>query len=177
MDKYYYLVAQLPYLVFGKKPEINKGQFLAEANKWLCANDMAILLKADINDFYVRGRLPKILEEYKIFERRLRSELAYWRALEKDGKEYKKTQDLYVESKEDSPLDAEKKLLLLRWNKVEEEEIGHFFDISFLIAYFLKLQILERLFTFNKQKGEERFESLCNGLLKKMALLHNSAGV
>ena len=171
MDKYYYLITQLPYLAFGKKPEIDRGQFLSEADKWLDEGDKEMLLKADINDFYIKGNMPEILEEYKTFEYRLRSELAYWRAAERDGKEYKGPQDMYVESKKDSPLDVEKKLLLLRWNKIEEGEAGHFFDISFLIAYFLKLQVLERFFTFDKQKGRDQFESLCNNAFNQKVRL------
>ena len=48
----------------------------------------------------------------------------------------------------------------LRWEFIEQEEAGHYFDLDFLILYFLKLQILERLVSFDKKKGQDRFESL-----------------
>ncbi|MBU2250847.1 MAG: DUF2764 domain-containing protein, partial [Candidatus Omnitrophica bacterium] len=59
-----------------------------------------------------------------------------------------------------SPLEAERKLLLLRWNFIQEQESGHHFDLTWLILYFLKLQILERLFSFDKDKGLVLFDQL-----------------
>ena len=74
--------------------------------------------------------------------------------------EYKIRKDLgsIIQEKKD-PLEIEKEILLLRWNFLEDQEMGHFFDLSFLIIYYLKLQILERLFSFDKERGKERFEN------------------
>jgi len=180
MDKYYYLAAELPFLSFGSEPKIRRDGFLNEVEKWLPEKEMAALLKADINEFSYDETVPEILKSYKKFEHNLRIELSDLRKAKISGKEYNKPEDVYLEEKEKSPLDMEKDLLLLRWRKIEEEETGHCFDLSFLIAYFLKLQVLERLFTFDKQKGREEFHSLCRkavesaegidkGLLEKMA--------
>jgi len=62
--------------------------------------------------------------------------------------------------KEGNPLEIEKKLLLLRWNLIEEKQQEHHFDLEFLILYFLKLQILDRLSSFNKEKGQEIFQKI-----------------
>ena len=161
MDKYYYLAAELPFLSFGSAPVINREGFLSEVDKWLTDKEMNILLKADINDFSYDENSPEILRAYKKFEYNLRLELADLRKAKISGKDYNKPEDAYIEGKEDSPLDIEKKLLLLRWRKIEEEGTGHCFDLAFLISYFLKLQVLERLFTFDKQKGRGKFNSLC----------------
>lgn len=179
MDKYYYLAAELPFLSFGEKPAISRDGFLNEVEKWLPEKEMAALLKADINEFSYDETVPEILQAYKKFEYALRLEMADLRKAKISGKGYNKPEDIYIEEKEESPLDMEKNLLLLRWRKIEEEETGHCFDLSFLIAYFLKLQVLERLFTFDKQRGRKEFNSLCRkavetaegigkGLLEKM---------
>ena len=74
--------------------------------------------------------------------------------------EYKIRKDLSeIIQGDDNPLEIERRLLHLRWNFLEEQEIGHFFDLHFLIIYYLKLQLLQRLFSFDKQKGKVRFEA------------------
>jgi len=165
MDKYYYLVSQLPFLIFDGKPSINREQFLSEAEKWLSASDMKILLKADMNDFSHESAGLNILKEYKDFEKYLRGELAKWRKARKNKGEYKLPADIAGIDK-GTPLDIERKLLFLRWVWIESKEEGHYFDLGFLLMYFIKLQILERLFTFDAQKGKERFVLLCESALK-----------
>ena len=43
---------------------------------------------------------------------------------------------------------------------LEEKEFGYHFDMNTLMLYCLKLQILERLAAFEKEKGKTRFERL-----------------
>jgi len=165
MDKYYYLVSQLPFLIFDKKPPIDREQFLSEAEKWLSASEIKILLKADMNDFSHESPGPDIMKEYKDFEKHLRGELAKWRKARKNKSEYKLPVDMAGIDK-GTPLDIERKLLFSRWAWIENKEEGHYFDLDFLLMYFIKLQILERLFTFDVQKGKERFMLLCESALK-----------
>lgn len=161
MDKYYYLASQLPLLQFGESTNINREGFLREARKWLGEKDFSLLLQADINNFSEGQNLPEILSDYRGFERELRSELSLLREALKAKREYKTSPALLSIVSEGNPLDIEKKLLHLRWKFIEEKEEGHYFDLEFLILYFLKLQILERLFTFNKEKGMMVFDKLC----------------
>jgi len=59
-----------------------------------------------------------------------------------------------------NPLLMEKKFEEKKWILLEEREYGHHFDLEVLIIYLLKLQILERLATFDDKKGEATFEKL-----------------
>lgn len=161
MDRYYYFVSQLPFLKFNERTYLNREDFLTEAKKWLVNRDFAILSQTDINDFYPRRRDPSVLKEYKNFEKTLREGLRVLRKASGEDKKYRPFAFLRTILREGSPLDIEKKLLELRWKFIEEKEIDHFFDLEFLILYFLKLQILERLFTFDKDKGTARFDALC----------------
>lgn len=160
MDKYYYLVCSLPFLSFGKSPGISKEQFIAEAEKWLSPGDFHILTRSGINNFFEQRHDTLLLKKWKGFEFSLRNELALFRQAKRQNREYKIRENL-AELLEQSrhPLDAEQRLLLYRWNFLEEQAAGHFFDLDFLSIYYLKLQILERLFSFDKQKGQERFEA------------------
>lgn len=159
MDKYYYLISSLPLLKFAKEPYITQKDFIAEAEKWLSQRDFIILSRVDINNFLEDKEDIPLLKKWKELEYYLRNELALFRRAKKKNIEYRLRGDLTQIIQEGiNPLEIERKLLLLRWNFLEEQEIEHFFDLGFLIIYCLKLQILQRLVSFNKEKGKEKFE-------------------
>ena len=64
--------------------------------------------------------------------------------------------------KDGDPLDIERKLLKLRWDFIEENEVGHNFDLHTVMTYYLKLQINRKLYFWEKEKGRENFNSLVN---------------
>ena len=39
-------------------------------------------------------------------------------------------------------------------------EYGHYFDIERLVLFFIKLQILERIFSFDTEEGMERLNAI-----------------
>ncbi len=161
MDKYYYFVSQLPSLQFNQKPHIERVYFLEQAQKWLRFPEFDILAKVNLDDFFGVKSDISVLKDYKDFEKRLRNEIALLRSAKKDKKSHQASSEIKLAVADASPLEAEIKLLLIRWKFIEEQQVGHNFDLAWLILYFLKLQILERLFTFNKEKGVDRFDQLC----------------
>lgn len=161
MNNYYYLSSQLPILQFGRKPDIDSGWFRHEAGKWVVPQEYIILSGIKLGNFVVEVSDPFLLREYKTFEYRLRSELALYRQARKNDCHYK---SIYLPMSllaESNPLEIEKSLLHLRWQYIEEKAQVHYFDVDFLAAYLLKLLILERLLSFNKDKGTEKFRKLC----------------
>lgn len=54
-----------------------------------------------------------------------------------------------------NPYDAEVKLLMYQWNIVDEMSLNHFGDSMSLYVYALKLYLLKRKVSFDKQKGKE----------------------
>lgn len=161
MDKYYYFMAQMPYLQFAQEPKVTHRYFLEEARKWLTGNDYQYVIQANINEYSVRKDIPsQVLLNYVRFEYDLRRELSLWRAAKKEGHEHKSIMFPASLIKEGNPLEVERNLLHFRWKYIEELEIDHHFDLDAIIAYFLKLQILERLFCFDKEKGKEKFREL-----------------
>jgi len=160
MDKYYYLAAQLPFLKFNERTYLTRKGFLAEAKKWLSEGDFKLLSRLELSDFHPRPDDFGILLEYKNFEKALRQEIALTRGAMASA-EYRPRKILKPKLLEGSPLDVERKLLRFRWEFIEEKEADNYFNLEFLILYFLKLQILERLFTFDKDKGTAIFDKLC----------------
>lgn len=160
MDKYYFLVAELPTLFFNKEPEISEAYFLQEAEKWMSPGDFAILSKVDINDYLLNPKNPHVLRKYQSFERALRTDLAKFRQAQKQKIEYKPQTFSPSLIREGTPLEIEIKLMEIRWDLLEEMQREHHFNLEYLILYYLKLQLLQRYFSFDKEKGMKKFEKL-----------------
>jgi len=160
MDKYYYIIAQLPTLYFDQGSFLTIEIFLREAKKWMRLPEYRYLSSIDLYDTSLHKKDPRMWREFKKREIRFREELAQWRRSRRVGKEIKKAAFQVHLVKEGNPLDVEKKLLKYRWEYIEELEKVHHFDLEFLILYFLKLQILRRLSLFEKEKGEERYREV-----------------
>jgi len=157
MDRYYYLVSQLPTLGFGKKTSMTIQHFLEEAKKWLNNRDVKKLDSIDIYDTSREKIGVKSYYEYQKFEHTFRKGLAEYRRSIKQGKEYKKIPFPEELAKEGNPLTIEKKLLQYRWNFIDNLYKGHDFDFDVVVLYYLQLQINAKLSVFDKEKGLEKF--------------------
>jgi len=158
MDKYYYLIAQLPVLYFERQPALTIEQFLNEAGKWLSPEDLKQLEQVELAATEIRKSDPAIMKQVKEFELALRRELVNWRTAQKKNQDYKIAAFPANLVREGDPLTVEKNLLLWRWQYLETLEFGHYFDLDFLFLYYLRLQILQRLFTFDKKLGREKYQ-------------------
>ena len=158
MDKYYYLISQLPYLFFDKETYIDIDSFFDEAEKWMSKSDFVCLKLVDINHTHPRKADIPVQKIYKKFEADLRSELEQYRKAQKENYTYKS--QLFPDSliQENNPLEAEKVLMKIRWDFIEELMARHHFDLNFLVLYYLELQILARLEAFDKELGMEKFK-------------------
>lgn len=161
MDKHYYFVSQLPTLFFDGEAGIALEAFQAEGEKWLSDREQNILSRVSIEDADAAEGDPGALLDYKEFEFALRTELALWRKTRGTDQEYRPSRFPVSIVRDSTPLEAERELLKLRWNYIENEAPAHHYDLEFLIFYCLKLQILRRLFTFNKEEGLKTFQNLC----------------
>jgi len=161
MDKYYYFVSQLPMLSFDKETYITIDGFLQEAKKWLSQNDYITLSAVNIADVSLEKNNKKVLKEYKQFEFQLRTDILQWREALQSGQEHKPNLFPVSIVKDGNPLEVEKKLLLLRWDFIDEIEREHHFDLGYLIIYYLKLQILYKLVSFDKEQGLKTFQNIC----------------
>ncbi|MCI0494100.1 DUF2764 family protein [candidate division KSB1 bacterium] len=161
MDKYYYLIAELPTLFLGKEPNITVQKFLEEAQNWMDAKDYQALSQVDMNDFDAMKKINQVYDDYKLFENKIRTDIALWREAQKRDQEYKPSSFPVSAIKEGNPLEVELRLMEMRWQFIDELEREHHFDLGYLILYYLKLQILQRFFIFNKEQGMKKFQKLC----------------
>lgn len=159
MDKFVYLVTQLPALEFNGPAPWTTERFRDEAEKWLSERDRRVLEGARLDASSVPGDPePEALRAYRAFDRRLRAALIAWRRREsEDGRLPDPPPGI---PRDGNPLERETALWRLRWQRLEELETGHHFDLTILILYYLKLQIAERLGRFDAEAGMRHFHTL-----------------
>ena len=160
-SKYYYLISSLPYLKIDNKLLITSDSFLGECSKWLALPDLALLSKIDLNDFHPSQDDPPVLGAWKEFDLQLRTDLAVARGQKQSAYNEKPPSSVSSILSQENPLLMERELLRIRWSLLDELESGNYFDLNVLILYYLKLQILERLATFDKEKGQKRLDEIC----------------
>jgi hypothetical protein len=158
-------------LEFGAKPPISYSDFLSCCREQLTKNDIKIIQRVSLGPFEdIEDSFPT-LKAWKKFDFTLRNEIARHRAVKftKDPLQHVRGEyypDPFISGfahwavTQDSPIEAESYLDRARWDRIEELEKGHYFDIEYLIAYALKLLILERWDRINKEGTKEQLESL-----------------
>lgn len=65
---------------------------------------------------------------------------------------------------QDDILKREKDIDMLKWKYMDELNTFNYFTIEVIIAYVLKLQMVERWINLDKEKGKEMFSKLINNL-------------
>jgi len=161
MNKYYYLVASIPYIKFGDIPPYTKDKFIEEGRKWLSPEDMKRLLSADLENPEIAPEDIELLKDWKRFDMFLREGLARARAARKNNDGYKVSDELKNIIEQPNPLLMEMALEETRWDYIEGKSVIYQFDVNWLVLWFLQLQILERIQRFNKDKGEKFFYETC----------------
>lgn len=143
-------------LHFGMKPPLSTEKLFERCRGFISEKDFALLL--DLPD--TEGLLAKEIKHPTIknwicFDSALRNELVKIRSSRRhvDPQKYLRA-DGYAGSiithialtayRNPSILEAERFLDQERWKTLEELNIGHYFDLDFLINYAYKLRILER---------------------------------
>jgi len=169
--KYYYFVASLPMLSFGVRPPMANEEFISFLEEFLTPGDLRIIKNALLIPARKDGQGQSTLLRWMEFEDALRNELVNFRAkkLGRDPREYFRgayIPDPYIAAViaeaagTDSPLLVERKIDLARWEKLGELELFHYFDLQFLIVFYLKLQILNKWDSIRAEKGRAVLDRL-----------------
>ncbi len=175
MKQYYFTAASLPLLSIDSKPGISIESFLSTCQLHVDPADYQILINSSITVPENENSLSGIAQLCWAWEKSLRNELAKLRAEKmnlsyenyiRDGEVVFGTQRIAQEAiKIDSPLDAENFLNTARLAFLESLTVGHYFDLTFLVIYYLKLQILERIENFESERGYTRYQQIYKNIL------------
>ncbi len=168
---YYYFAATLPMLTFGTRPPCSNKDFLASCTEYLSRGDREVIENSLLTPPEEDGKKNSTLSRWIDFENASRNELVNFRAkkLGRDAGKYFRGEyvpDPYIAAmvvsaaQADNPLLVERRIDLARWEKLEELELQHYFDLQFLIVYYLKLQILNKWDSIRAEKGRAVLDEL-----------------
>lgn len=172
--QYYYLVSLLPALVFGNKTPISSGTFMQYCRTHLAPKDNALLQEFTAEENHLG--FNRFYDEWYMWDHDLKKELGHVRAaimspegnrrwLHPPGTDMV-TRDIFHEVlSARTPLEAEVILARVRWEHLDKMEFGYYFDFEKIIAYALKLKIMERLDLFEPVKGGIRFTETLDTML------------
>ena len=187
---YWYFVPTLPGFLFTSPPPMREEDFLAKAEKYMAPEDFAELRKSA--ELFIAGTVPpdfrsSLLRNYVTWERSMRNELSILRCRAAGLSEVTKyvrpieanpnsetLSDALIQQAQFSarrvfevqdPLLAEQALERERWNCLDELARSSYFDLDFLIAYYLKLRIVSRLAYFDQERGMAAYKRLYNDIL------------
>ena len=177
MANYYYLVPTLPMLRRDMSEYMSLEEFLRLCKGKVSASDYKVLSNATLTGGEVGGNsflkgfshFRSMVEGELVSQRAQRLHLNESRYINHADKESSITESVRKAVSSDNPLEGEKIILSLYWDYLERH-VGctHIFDLTFLISYALRLQILSRLSSFTEEKGDKEFMRLFDNLKKEI---------
>jgi len=189
VGQYYYLVPQLPYLVFGQTPPMSPEAFREMALPLMDEEDAVLLdtlglgLKPPIGDAAGVPSGSDFIDRWREWERILRLNLVKHRAgkLKREAPSSEPpvipsdAVSAAVKAMQESPLEGEIIIDKARWNAIDTLLEGSgLFDRNVVFAYMLKLIILNRQALFQIERGFSEYKSLYASILEQSGNL--SAG-
>ena len=170
---YYYLVAQLPGLVYGQPAPMSSTRFRELAAQALSPEDAALLGAFSLNPWDTslkpgaESGCP-FLDRWREYEAALRLNLAKYRVAKMKREVPADIPDYPADAAAaakaaaalDSPLEAELFLDGARWQAIGLFQGLNYFDRNTVYAYLLKLLLLERRACFRTEEGFAEYKGL-----------------
>ncbi len=170
MASYYYLMASLPMLKADGEMPFGYGEFLN-----MCRETVAKPRFEILEGLTLDSKEGVLISEWAEFYGSYKAELTYQRnqrlgkpsqlPLFRDATVMKA---VTAAMNDTNPLNAEKSLLALQFEKLDSIIGTHTFDIEALYGYALKLKLLERKTVFNAKSGKAEFSRIDEGLQKQI---------
>ena len=158
MSNVVYLMTSLPSLSFGQVPPISMEEFTYDAEKQLSARHFRTLELVDMQKTDAkRGGGKKITALLNDVQNDL-SEARNAKVQNRQPKLGVMPNSVLA----GNPLEREKNIMKWQWEELDTIETGKTFTMTEVMVYKLKLQILQRLHSFDAQKGAEVLASVIN---------------
>ena len=175
MGQYYFTAASLPLLSLETKPGITVDSFLSTCELHMTTSDFNILHNSSIKVPEDEESLTGVAKVCWNWEKSLRNELTKLRASNmgissdqylKVGETVFDTHRIATEAiKIESPLEAEAYLNAARLSFFDSLSVGHYFDLTFHVIYYLKLQVFDRISHFDSEKGYKKYKEIYKNIL------------
>jgi len=174
VGSYYYLAAQLPYLVYGQTLPMTSAAFKSLASDMMSAADASVFDYCTLDQELARPSPSAFINRWKEWERVLRLNLARGRfqKLKREGgaseaPEYPANAAAVAKTAlaMESPLEAEIFLDKARWDAIESFQGINTFSENAMYAYLLKLLLMERRAAFKTEEGFTEYKALYAAIL------------
>jgi hypothetical protein len=174
VGSYYYLAAQLPYLVYGQALPMSSAAFKALAAGMMSDADAASLEDCSLDHEFTKPSSSPFINRWKEWERVLRLNLARGRfqKLKREGgaieaPDYPANAAAVAKAAlaMESPLEAELFLDKARWDAIDSFQGISTFSEDAMYAYLLKLLLMERRAAFKTEEGFTEYKALYAAIL------------
>ncbi|MGB5819190.1 MAG: hypothetical protein WBG90_06860 [Saonia sp.] len=176
-----YLVSSLPYLSFQDAEEVQLkvssifNKYTApsgeeknltaildnEAEKFLTPSASDLLRQINLGTIHktsFQQSKNKVLAAFSTYAFALKEEIRQLRMSRRNDPIQPLSKKQFLSLTPGTPLDEELQLLKLKWDKLEALSVGHYTDFGALVIYKLKLMLLLRWWSFDRDKGFGIFE-------------------
>lgn len=170
MASYYYLIASLPELRADGDMPLTYEEFLH-----LCQSNVSEETYERLENLTLNSTEGPLIEEWANYYGMLTKELNYQRSMNL-GKTYSSAYDkdgligqvVTSALSAKNPLEAERILLESEFENLDSLVGLHMFDDHVLFGYAIKLKLLERLTSFEEDKGKAEFQTLFDGIQQQV---------
>ncbi|TKG92856.1 DUF2764 family protein [Puteibacter caeruleilacunae] len=159
MSNVVYLMCSLPSLTFDKVPPISLDEFNSDAKSQLSSRHFRLLELVELGKINSEKKagLKSIAEMLADVQQDI-SEIRSAKAQNRQPQMAKLPKSLSALN----PLEREKLILQWQWEELDSIESGKTFTLTEVMVYKLKLQILNRLHSFDEKKGAQILASVVN---------------
>ena len=158
MSNMVYLMTSLPSLSFGQVPPISIDEFNRDAKSQLSASHFKKVESVDIQKMdATKGGMKSIT----FLLNEIQHDLSEIRSA-KAEKRQPKLERLPKRVITGNPLEREEQIMKWQWEELDTIEAGKTFTLTEVLVYKLKLQIISRLHSFDKEKGAQVLASVVN---------------
>lgn len=167
--QFYYQLSALPLVRFGEPAPLTLAAFAEFCRRQLPEADAAALCRVSLEP---RGEPCCEVElRWQVWETYLRNYLVHWRAqrLGVDGMLFLRPEaDVFPSERrrleeilnDPDPLQRERELDRLRWQRLDDLAVGHDFDLGALVLYALRLALAGRWSGRSEPAGRQEYERL-----------------
>jgi hypothetical protein len=178
---YYFLAASLPTLSMEAPPPLTEAALLAACTGELSESDLAALNALLGDGAPTPAAAHPFTKAWQAADTQVRNAVARQRArrLGLDSAGALRTHDgfdMMIESEvadafgQGTPLDRERRLDTLRWNKLEELAGTNMFAPAYILSYALKLRLATRWAALDDERGRKQVESMIDNRNKEQGL-------
>lgn len=170
MSSYYYLMSSLPMLTADGEMPFSYDTFLQ-----MCSGNVSKARYQMLESLTVTSSEGPMISQWAKFYGTLNEELVYQRC-QKLGRNCQAPSNrdsdamriITAVMNEKNPLEAEKMLLVLQFQKLDELVNMHYFDDCALVGYAMKLKLLERKTAFHTQRGKSELDRIVDGIQQQI---------